>query len=141
MTPDTSHVTVADCMENNPKIIDGLASVAEALEMMEQGQVDALVIDKRDESDEYGLLSIDMIAKDIFAKKRKAHRVSVYEIMVKPAVVVPTTMKARYAIRLLTRLGITRALVTDGLDLAGWVDLRRLCIARSKAESTQTATE
>lgn len=121
-------VLVGAVMRPDPMRIDGLSTVAEALRLMKEHDLRALVIDKRDESDEYGVLSINSIANEVIAKNRVLSRVSVYEAMVKPALVLPKTMKARYALRLLTRLDERRALVKDETGLVGLVDLRQLVL-------------
>lgn len=124
--PET--VRVRDVMRASPRIVDGLATVREALELMAQDEVNALVIDRRDENDEYGMVTIGDIARDVLAENRAPERVSVYEIMAKPAVTVDAAMNAKYAVRLMTRFGITRALVTEKGAMAGLVSLRDLCL-------------
>ena len=56
-------------------------------------------------------------------------RVNVYEIMSKPVLTVPTEMLARYAVRMLVRFAISRALVVDQQrNPLGMVTLRDLVI-------------
>lgn len=105
-------------------VIDGLSSVRKALTIMEETGRNALVIDKRDPQDEYGLITIGMIAREIFAKNRNPQRVSVYEVMEKPALTISAGMQVRYALRLMTRLGVEHAIVCKGDTLVGVADLR-----------------
>lgn len=123
------NVRVRDAMHTSPRVIDGLAPVSDALGIMEETGFDALVIDKRDSDDEYGVISIGLIAQSVFAQNRNPARVSVYEVMEKPAVILPANMQARYAIRLLTRLGVKHAIVTEGDKMVGGVNLRGLVLA------------
>ena len=50
------------------------------------------------------------------------------EVMTKPALAVSASMNVKYAIRLLSRVGINRALVTSGDELVGLVTLRDMVI-------------
>ena len=61
------------------------------------------------------------IAKEVLAKDRSPDRVSVYEIMTKPAVTVDPEMDIRYASRLFARLGLSRAPVVVGGKVVGIV--------------------
>lgn len=135
--PETTKVHHAMC--KNPSMIDGLASVSKAIEIMEESGLDALVIDKRDAEDEYGLISMSMIARHVFACNRNPKRVSVYEIMEKPTVILPAKMQARYAIRLLTRLGMKHAIVTEEDKTVGSVNIRGLVLAEYHAQSSEKA--
>ena len=60
-----------------------------------------------------GLVSVSDIAREVIAPNLSPERVNVYEIMSKPALTLPPDMLARYAVRLLVRFGISRAVVVD----------------------------
>ena len=94
----------------------------------------SLVIEKRHEGDEYGLIVIHDIAEKVIAAGRAPERVSVYEIMSKPAVTVDAEMDIRYAIRLLTRFDLSRALVMEKDVLIGVVTLRDMVLRFGKNE-------
>ena len=69
------------------------------------------------------------IAREVVAKDRSAERVNVYEIMSKPVVALPVDMKLRYAIRLLARFELSRALVVDHRrEPVGLVTLREMVL-------------
>jgi signal-transduction protein with cAMP-binding, CBS, and nucleotidyltransferase domain len=125
---EVSYIAVKDVMTANPVIIDGLATVAQAVDLIRDKGFSSLVIDKRHEGDEYGLLTIHEIAKEIIANDRAPERVSVYEIMVKPAMTVDAEMNIKYAVRLLMRFRLSRALVLDHGKVAGIVTLRDLTL-------------
>lgn len=137
MTQTTS-LTVGDVMRANPVQVDGLASVREAISLMRKHGINALVIDRRHDGDEYALVTIRDIAEKIIGPDRSCDRTSVYEIMTKPCLTVPAGMRIKYAIRLLTQFGLTRALVTehDGASdkLAGIVTLRDMTLHYIDAE-------
>jgi len=119
---------VGDVMRTSLHIVDGLSSVRSAIREMERLKVSSLVIDRRHEGDEYGVLTMQDIAAHVIAENRSAERTSVYQVMTKPALTLSAEMNVRYAIRLLVRLGMTRALVTRNDALAGLVTLRDLVI-------------
>ena len=52
-------------------------------------------------------------AREVIARDRAPERVNVYEVMAKPALTVRSGMLARYAVRLLVRFRVSRALVVD----------------------------
>ncbi len=107
-------------------MIDGLATVQQALDMMRRDNVGALVIDRRHEGDEYGVIVLSDIATRVIAENRAAERTSVYEVMSKPVVTVNADMDIKYAIRLLSRFDLSRALVTEDGQLVGLVSLREM---------------
>lgn len=115
-----------DVMTPSPHIVDGLATVSQAIELMRRHQVSSLVIDKRHPGDEYGILVMQDIAAKVIGADRSPDRTSVYEIMTKPVLVVDAEMDIKYAIRMLVRFGLSRALVTEQGQLAGIVTMRDL---------------
>ena len=135
---------VREAMRPEPKTIQGLATVAQAMDLMRRHAISSLVIERRHEGDEYGLVVIHDIADKVIARNRSPQRVSVYEIMSKPVITVDTEMDIRYAVRLLTRFGVSRTLVMDKGELAGLVTLKDLVFAyippaAAAAEESQTA--
>ena len=122
-------VRVGDVMVTNLHTIDGLATVAEAMAAMRQHQVSSLAVNRRYQDDELGLVTVRDIAREVIARNRAPDRVNVYEIMSKPVLTVPSGMLARYAVRLLVRFAISRALVVDqDRTPLGMVTIRDLVI-------------
>lgn len=122
-------VRVGDVMVTNLHTIDGLATVAEAMVAMRQHQVSSLAVNRRYQDDELGVVTVRDIAREVIARNRSPERVNVYEIMSKPVLTVPTEMLARYAVRLLVRFAISRALVVDhDRNPLGMVTIRDLVI-------------
>lgn len=125
---DKPIVKVGDVMTKSLHKINGLASVADAIEMMRTIQTSSLVIERRHEGDEYAVVTVKDIAAKVIAENRSVERTSVYEIMTKPALTVSADMNIKYAIRLLVRLGARRALVTQGNDVVGFVSQRDMVV-------------
>lgn len=130
---DTPVVPVREVMTPNPVTIDGLATVADALAVMRERKISSLVVDRRDEQDEFGLVLIADIAREVIAQGRPLERVNVYEIMTKPALGIEAGMNIRYAVRLLTRLGLSHCLVLERRELTGIVTLRDMTVRHFEA--------
>ena len=122
------YVKVEDVMSGNPHVIDGLATVRNAIDLMREHNVSSLVIERRDDRDEYGVVTVGDIAAHVASKDRSPERTSVYEIMSKPVLSVDVGMDIKYAIRMLNRFKLTRALVTRQGDMVGIVTLRDMVV-------------
>ena len=104
---------VSDTMRTEVHTVDGLATVSEAMALMHRYTVSSLVVLRRDDDDEFGLILVSDIASKVIAENRAPERVNVYEVMSKPVLTLPSQMQARYAVRLLVRFGVSRAVVVD----------------------------
>ena len=123
-------IRVGDVMGSKLYTIDRLATVADAMALMKQYEVSSLAVDRRDDDDEFGLLVVADIAREVIAQNRAPERVNVYEIMSKPVLTLPSAMLARYAVRLLVRFELSRAVVVDyERHPLGMVTLRDLVLS------------
>lgn len=129
---DHPYISVRQVMTPKPVIIDGLATVAQAVDLFKERGFSSLVIDKRHEGDEYGLLTVQDIAEHIVGADRAPERVNVYEIMTKPAITIDADMNIKYAVRLLMRLGLSRGLVIENRAVVGIVTLRDMTLRSIK---------
>ena len=123
-------VLVKDVMKHEFDIIDGMNTVEEALQKMKHVMTKCLIIDKREghEHDEYGIVMISDIAKEVLAKDRAPDRVNVYEIMSKPVIKVEADMDIRYCARLFDQFGISRAPVMQDGKLVGIVSFTDMVV-------------
>ena len=121
-------ICVKDVMKSNFGSVDGSMTIIEALNEMKRLQTAVLVVNKRDEDDEYGLLLVSDIAREVLAKDRAASRVNIYEIMTKPAVCVDPDMDIRYCSRLMSSFELTRVLVVKDDAVLGTVSPRALVL-------------
>jgi len=108
--------------------IDGSLDVLSALKIMKKVGDTNLIVKRRDEQDEYGMLLFSDIAKHVIAKNRAPERVSVYEIMAKPCVTVRPDMEIRYCARLFENFGISHAPVIEDDNIVGTVSYYRLVL-------------
>ena len=124
-------IKVSDVMQTSLHMVSGLASVEEAMELMKREGVSSLVIERRDEHDEFGVVTVHDIAAEVISVNRSVQRTSVYQIMTKPALTLNADMHVRYAIRLLSSLRLNRALITKGKELQGLVTLRDMVLGHA----------
>jgi CBS domain-containing protein len=117
-------VKVSDVMQTELVMIHGLASVRDAVAVMERHKVSSLVIERRQAGDEYGVVTVQDIAGKVIGMNRSTNRTSVYQIMTKPALTVHSHMNVRYALRMLSSFNINRALVLRDDELVGLVTMR-----------------
>jgi len=123
-----SYIRVREVMTPTPRVIDGLATVREAVELMRKHHVSSLVIERRHDGDEYGMVTVHDVAEKVIGQDRSQDRMNVYEIMSKPVLTVDVEMDIKYAIRILTRFHLSRALVTEKGSMVGIVTLRDMAI-------------
>lgn len=114
-------VRVNEVMKKSFDMVDGLATISEALVEMSHVENKSLIVDKRHKDDEFGILLISDIARLVLAKGRAPERVNVYEIMSKPIITVDPEMDIRYCARLFERFNLSRAPVVDGRKVIGIV--------------------
>ncbi|MDZ7750090.1 MAG: CBS domain-containing protein [Gammaproteobacteria bacterium] len=123
---------VSEVMKTSFDVVDGMATVAEALAQMKHVETKCLIVQKRDEHDEVGMLLISDIARKVLAKDRAPDRINVYEIHCKPVLTVPPDMAIRYCARLFTRFELSRAPVVKDREVVGIVSLTDLVLKGMK---------
>lgn len=126
---DTRKITrVRDVMKSHFDIVDGLDTVETALKRMQYTETKCLIVDKRHEDDEYGILLISDIARNVLAKDLPPQRVNVYEVMAKPAISVDPQMDIRFCARLFDRCDLSRAPVVENGKVIGIISLTDLVL-------------
>ena len=119
-------VRVRDVMQKEYDVVDGMLTVKDALQAMRHPDNKCMIVEKRHEDDEFGLLLISDVARMVLAQDRAADRVNVYEVMQKPVIAVDPGMNIRYCARLLDRFSITRTPVIENdkvVGIVGFTDL------------------
>ena len=127
---DDSNVIIRarDVMQQDIVSIDGMATAREAAAKMRSEKVPALLIEKRNSNDAWGIVAIQDLIRGVIIPGRSPAEVNVYEIMTKPIITVPADMDIRYVARLIYRAGIRRAPVEDGGELIGMISLSSLIL-------------
>ena len=119
---------VRDCMKPEVTEVDGRMDVLSAMKVMKKVGATSLIVKRRDENDEYGLLLFSDIAKKVIGEDRAPERVNVYEIMAKPVITVWPNMHIRYCARLFENFGIGHAPVEEDGKIIGMVSYYRLVL-------------
>lgn len=114
-------IAVRDVMQTEVNMIDGKDTVAQAINSMTAPNSNMLIVKKRDNNDEFGIVLLADIAKKILAKDRSPERVNVYEIMSKPAITVRPDMDIRYCARMFEQFGLAKAPVEENGEIVGIV--------------------
>ena len=125
---DTQIVRARDVMQKGVIYIDGMDTVKEVASIMRDKHVTALVVNKRNPDDTWGIVAIQDMIKGIIISGRRSEEVNVYEIMTKPIITVPADMDVKYVARLIYRAGIRRAPVEENGQLIGMVSLASLVL-------------
>lgn len=128
MNPKKQIIRVRDIMRTDFGTIEGIATIKEALETMKSLKTSVLVVNKRHEDDEYGLITSGDIARHVLAKDRAPERVNVYEVMAKPVIAIHPDMDIRYCSRLFAHYNLVRAPVVDGRRVIGMVSPNALVL-------------
>ena len=114
-------IRVRDVMKVEVDVVDGMLTVTEALKAMKYPDTRTLIVDKRHEDDEYGVVMFGDLAKKVLARDHSPNRVNIYEIMSKPVISVHPDMDIRYCTRLFDRFGLSRAPVLEDHKIIGLV--------------------
>jgi signal-transduction protein with cAMP-binding, CBS, and nucleotidyltransferase domain len=121
MNSESRIIRVKHVMKTGMDIVDGMQTVAEVVDTLKYPENRAIIIDKRHDDDEYGIVMFRDIAREVMASGRAPHRVNIYEIMSKPVISVEPDMNIRYCIRLFVQFGLSRAPVIEDRKIVGLV--------------------
>ena len=114
---------VRQVMKKHFDVVDGMTTIREALVSMKHRETKCLIVEKRHEDDEFGMLLVGDIARQVLGKDRSVDRVNVYEVMAKPVISVSPDMDIRYAARLFDTFRLSRAPVVDKGEIVGIISL------------------
>ena len=112
-----------DIMSTDVVMVDGSATVSEAVALMKARKVRCLVVDRRHEDDAYGMVTQRDVVYKVVAKGLSPESVRVADIMAKPLVVVNMNLDVKYVARLMANTGLSRAPVVGEHKLMGVVTL------------------
>ena len=114
-------IRVEDVMKTDFDLVDGMDTIADALRKSQHVESKCFIVDTRHENDEYGIVLLSDIAKQVLARNKSPERVNIYEIMTKPVVSVDPKMDIRYCARLFENFGLGLAPVIDQSRVVGIV--------------------
>ncbi len=121
-------IHVREVMKPDFATVDGIATIGDALKKMKSAKTSVLIVNKRHENDEYGLITSADIARHVLAKDRAPDRVNVYEIMTTPVITVSPDMDIRSCSRLFATYNLVRAPVMENNQIIGMVSPNSLVL-------------
>jgi CBS domain-containing protein len=119
-------VKARDIMTADVVTVDGSAPVSEAVWLMKEKGVRALIVERRSKEDAYGIVTQRDIVYSVMAERRDPADVKIHEIMTKPLVVVNPDLDAVYVARLMAQKGLSRAPVLFDEKLQGVISVTDL---------------
>ncbi|MGD1908214.1 MAG: CBS domain-containing protein [Leptolyngbyaceae cyanobacterium] len=109
-------IKAADIMTTEVVTIKGSDTVADAVEKMKVRGLRALVVEPRNATDPYGMVTETDIVYKVAAFGHDSKQMRVYEIMTKPCVIVNPDLGVEYVARLFAQTRIRRApVIQEGL--------------------------
>lgn len=110
--------------------IDGLASVRDAIQLMKEKNVQALIIKKRNSADANGIITVNDIIKEVIIPDKTLDEVSVYEIMTKPVFSISGHLNVKYVPRLMHNYNIRIAPVEENGEYIGIIDYTQFLFSK-----------
>ncbi len=107
-------IKAEEIMTKDVVTISGSATVAEAVKLMKEKGLRALVVERRTDNDPYGMVTETDIIYKVAAYGKDPKTMRVYEIMTKPCIAVNPELGVEYVARLFANTRIRRAPVIKG---------------------------
>lgn len=101
-------IKAADIMTTKVCTIDSLATVAEAIALMQDKKVRSLIVEPSEDG-AYGIVTETDIIYKVASQDRDPDSIMVYQIMTKPCIVVNPDLDLKNVARLFAETGIARA--------------------------------
>lgn len=117
----------ADIMTTKVFTIHSLATVAEAIALMQDKGVRSLIVEPSNDGDAYGIITETDIVYKITAHEKDPEEFMVYQIMTKPCIVVNPDLSLVNVARLFAETGIGRAPVIQE-QLLGMISITDLIV-------------
>ncbi len=108
-----------DIMNPDVIVVSPLATVHEAVQTMTERGCQALIVDRADETDAYGIITYQEIAYRLITRSLEPNRVRVGDIMVKPLIVVNPNLRLPFIAQLFANTNIQNAPVIEEHRLVG----------------------
>ncbi len=116
---DKKIIRVREVMKTGFDMVEGMDTVADVLRDSKHPESKCFIVNIRHDDDEYGIVLLSDIAKQVLADNKSPERVNIYEIMSKPVISVDPEMDIRYCTRMFENFGLSRAPVIDNKKVVG----------------------
>ncbi len=129
-----------EIMTKDVVTISGSATVAEAVKLMKDKGLRALIVERRSDADPYGIVSETDIIYKVAAFGHDPKKMRVYEIMTKPCITVNPDLGVEYVARLFAKNRLRRAPVVKG-ELMGIISISDILKKSDFVEKPKTNFE
>lgn len=116
-------LTVADIMTEAVTTISSAATVAEAIALMQQNQIRALLVDRRHHEMPFGMVTERDVVYAVVARGHDPEKVIVQDIMRQPCISLAPHLTIQEASRILSETGLQRAPVIQANILLGVISI------------------
>lgn len=114
---------VEEVMTKKLEMIDGKASIYDAIERMIDKRIRSLLVKPGDENDVYGVITVRDIVFKVLVKNLNLNKTKVDEITSKPLVCISKGVELDHAVSLMTKFNISRVFVCEGKEISGIISL------------------
>ncbi len=114
---------VRDIMSRSVHLVQPTATLKEALKMMKERDVKALIVDKQHPHDAYGIITYTSILKAIYMEEGDIDLLNVYDVAVKPAITISGEIDIKYAAKMMVNFNIKRLPVVENNEIKGIISM------------------
>ncbi len=114
---------VRDIMVSDVITVDGIATVTEALDLMRAKNIKSLVVNRRNEDDAFGIVTLYDIVHKVVTKGKPLETTNVCDIMTKPLITVSQGLQVKYAAALMSQFNVKRAVIIEDNKLMGIISM------------------
>ena len=114
---------VQQLMKRDVATVSPLATIREAMQIMQSRKVKSLVVQRRDAHDVYGIITYTNILKTIVAEDGDIDLVHVYDVCAKPALTISANTHVKHAARMMVNMNVRRLVVLEADDMVGIITM------------------
>ncbi len=119
MPIQSSRKLVEELMVKDVITVSCMATLREAMDLMRKHRVKSLVVEKRTDSDAWGIVTYTTILRTVMQEEGDVDLVNVYDLATKPALSVPRQLEVRHAVKMMLDFDVKRLLVASNNELEG----------------------
>ena len=108
-----------DLMQADVKTVTEKTSLRDAARMMHEGGVSSLVVERKDESDAFGIITRKDVVEGLVSIEIDDRALLVEDVMAKPAITVPPDLSITHCLQMMRMAGVRRIPVVDAEGLVG----------------------
>ena len=114
---------VKDLMVRDVATVSPLSTIREAMQIMQKRRVKSLVVERRDPTDVYGIITYTNILKTIVAEEGDIDLINVYDVCAKPALTISSHTHVKHAARMMVNMNLRRLIALEGNDMVGIITM------------------